>query len=71
MHNLLSKLHEQLLQFNKSRKIYFIDNVKFHLDTVEGLGSFLEIEAINMQDQKPDFLRNQCLEYLLLFEIKD
>jgi len=35
MHNLLSKLHQQLLQFNKSRNIYFIDIVKFNLDTVE------------------------------------
>ena len=31
----------------KTRRIYFIDNVKFHFDTVEGLGNFVEVEAID------------------------
>ena len=31
---------------DKKREISFIDNVKFHLDQVEGLGQFVEIEAI-------------------------
>lgn len=33
---------------DKQREIYFIDNVKFHLDEVKGLGSFVEIEAIDI-----------------------
>ena len=32
---------------DKKREIYFIDNVKFHLDSVVGLGTFVEIEAID------------------------
>lgn len=32
----------------KKREIYFIDNVKFHVDEVPGLGSFMEIEAGNI-----------------------
>ena len=31
----------------KKREIYFIENVKFHLDEVESLGRFAEIEAID------------------------
>ena len=31
---------------DKKRQIYFIDNVKFHIDEVKGLGNFMEIEAI-------------------------
>ncbi len=31
---------------SKSRKIYFIGNVKFHFDTLENLGTFVEVEAI-------------------------
>ena len=31
----------------KKREIYFLSNIKIHLDEVEGLGSFLEIEAID------------------------
>jgi adenylate cyclase class IV len=32
---------------DKKREIYFINNVKFHIDTVDGAGSFIEIEAID------------------------
>ncbi len=30
----------------KKREIYFIDNIKIHIDSVKQLGSFIEIEAI-------------------------
>ncbi len=32
----------------KKREIYYINNVKFHIDEVPGLGSFVEIEAGNI-----------------------
>jgi adenylate cyclase, class 2 len=32
---------------DKQRDIYFIGHVKFHIDRVAGLGSFVEIEAID------------------------
>jgi adenylate cyclase, class 2 len=31
----------------KKRRIYFIENVKFHFDNIEGLGTFAEVEAID------------------------
>lgn len=53
---------------NKIREIYFIENVKFHLDDVLGLGSFVEIEAIdlsgNLGEKK---LLEQCNFYIDLF----
>lgn len=33
------------VRVSKRREILFIGNVKFHLDEVEGLGTFVEIEA--------------------------
>ena len=30
---------------DKLREIYYVDNVKIHLDRVRGLGKFLEVEA--------------------------
>jgi predicted adenylyl cyclase CyaB len=48
----------------KSREIYFIDNVKFHLDQVAGLGQFLEIEAGNITSElSPAQLQQQCDYY--------
>lgn len=55
----------------KRRKIYFIGNVKFHLDVVENLGTFIEVEAI---DDREEFtieeLKKQCDHYFNFFELK-
>lgn len=54
----------------KRREIYMIRNVKFHIDIVAGLGSFVEIEAGNMLADLPnDHLKEQCDFYLKEFGI--
>lgn len=55
---------------DKRRKIYFIDNVKFHFDTVDGLGTFVEVEAIDKDGSiDKDKLQQQCDTYAGLFKI--
>src|SRR5690606_16655918 len=55
---------------DKIRKIYFIDNVKFHLDTVKDLGTFIEVEAIDDSNSVTgDRLKEQCDKYFDLFEL--
>lgn len=55
---------------DKKREIYFIDNVKFHIDTVASLGRFVEIEAIDPDGSMGyDQLLKQCNDYLTLFNI--
>lgn len=55
----------------KKREIYYIGNVKFHIDEVPGLGSFVEIEAGNIvADLSKDQLKEQCDYYLAAFNIK-
>ncbi|PXX99141.1 adenylate cyclase [Marinifilum breve] len=55
---------------DKKREIYFIDNVKFHVDDVKGLGKFVEIEAIDMDRSIPkEKLQEQCNFYIKLLEI--
>jgi adenylate cyclase class IV len=55
---------------DKQREIYFHGNVKLHLDVVEGLGSFVEIEAIG-EDGVPPIaeLRRQCEDWMTILEI--
>ena len=54
----------------KKREIYYIKNVKFHIDEVPGLGSFVEIEAGNiLTDLSQDELKEQCDFYLKEFKI--
>jgi adenylate cyclase class 2 len=56
----------------KKREIYYIDNVKFHIDEVPGLGSFIEIEAGNiLADKTESELLDQCNFYLKEFGIKE
>jgi adenylate cyclase class 2 len=56
---------------DKKRKIFFIDNIKFHVDRVLGLGTFVEIEAIGKdKTMTEDKLREQCYEYISLLGIK-
>ena len=56
----------------KKREIYYINNVKFHIDEVPGLGTFVEIEAGNkLADLSQQQLREQCDFYVKEFQIKE
>ena len=56
---------------SKRREIYHIRNVKFHIDQVPGLGSFIEIEAGNIRvPYSQDQLKEQCDFYLKEFGIQ-
>jgi adenylate cyclase, class 2 len=56
----------------KKREIYFIDNVKFHIDEVPGLGSFIEIEASNKgYDRSKEQLQTQCNFYMKELQVEE
>jgi predicted adenylyl cyclase CyaB len=56
---------EILVVVKKQREIYFLGNVKFHIDSVEGLGCFVEIEAIDADGSIGiDTLRRQCESFM-------
>jgi predicted adenylyl cyclase CyaB len=56
----------------KKREIYFIKNVKFHIDDVEGLGNFAEIEASDLYtDLSKEELQKQCDFYLRELKIRE
>ncbi|MCA9487949.1 MAG: class IV adenylate cyclase [Nanoarchaeota archaeon] len=57
---------------DKQREIYFINNVKFHIDYVEGLGNFIEIEAISENNKIPrEKLEEQFDYYKKLLKINE
>lgn len=56
---------------DKLRHILWIDTVKFHVDTVAGLGNFLEIEAIDLTGAiGRDHLVRQCQDYIALLGVE-
>lgn len=72
LREILEKSVGILVTVIKSREIYFIDNIKFHIDTVNGLGNFVEIEASNKTaDISKEQLQEQCRHYIKLFGIED
>ncbi len=61
---LLTKVHGIKTVVDKRRKIYFIDNVKFHFDLVQQLGTFVEVEAIDEDGSiGVEKLQEQCAYY--------
>lgn len=55
---------------DKKRRIYCIGNVKFHFDTVKGLGSFIEVEAIDKDGSIGlQTLQQQCRSYADFFSV--
>ena len=69
---ILMKALGVLVVVEKKREIYFIDNIKFHIDTVAGLGTFIEIEAIDEDGSiGQEQLQKQCEHYLKRFDAKD
>lgn len=67
---LLTAANEVLVVVDKKRAIYFIENVKFHVDDVKDLGSFVEIEAIDWDGSISETeLKKQCDDYMALLGI--
>lgn len=62
---ILDKALEHLVVVEKRRRIFFIENVKFHIDHLENLGYFIEIEAIDYTGQigQPK-LQEQCDHFI-------
>ncbi len=68
--NRLFSEHEVLGITKKERKIYWIDNIKIHLDTLEDKSKFIEIEAIDKDNRFTElYLQSQCKQLVDYLEI--
>ena len=68
---ILIKLHGIKVIVEKRRRIYFIDNVKFHFDTIAELGTFIEVEAIDKDGSLGiEKLKEQADKYAEFFKIE-
>jgi predicted adenylyl cyclase CyaB len=68
---LLTKALGIRMVVKKEREIYFIGNVKFHIDVVPELGNFVEIEAIDTDGSiGAAKLQEQCAFYMQALAIE-
>jgi adenylate cyclase, class 2 len=59
------------VKVQKTRQIFWIENIKFHLDEVAELGHFVEIEAIDSDGSIGETeLRRQCQFWVEKFDIQ-
>ncbi len=65
---ILSQVLKPRVAVDKKREIYFVGNVKIHLDRVRGLGKFLEVEAIS-RTGRLDRARGQALRFQKLLGV--
>ena len=65
---ILSRALGVLAVVDKRREIYFVGNVKIHLDRVRGLGTFLEVEAMTRSGDLKK-VRAQAVKFQKLFNI--
>lgn len=71
LRSILTKAYGVKVVVSKTREIYYLDNVKFHIDDLPGLGCFCEIEAGNILAEKSaEELEEQCRFYLSEFGIE-
>ncbi len=67
----LSASNGVLVVVDKQREIWFVENVKLHLDVVHELGTFVEIEAIDADGSHTEYaLREQCDAWIELLGIQ-
>ena len=69
---LLTRIHGVKTIVDKTRRIYFVENVKFHFDRVKDLGVFLEVEAIDTSGKiGVEKLKEQCDYYFKFFGLEN
>lgn len=70
--NVLANSLSVLRVVDKKREIYFLDNIKIHLDSLEGLGTFIEFEARKIHPKHTEkYLLDQVEKCLKLFEVNN
>ena len=65
---ILARVLGTLVVVDKRREIYFVKNVKIHLDRVRRLGKFLEVEAISHNGDVKR-IRSQARQFQALFGV--
>jgi adenylate cyclase class 2 len=69
LHAMLTKALGIVAEVRKVRTLLMRRNVRLHLDRVEGLGSFGEIEAVVGDEEMPEIYRIEVDEILAALEV--
>jgi len=56
-------------EVRKQRRLYLLDNIRIHIDDVEGLGSYMEVEAVIDAEHDETACQRATQELLKVLEI--
>ena len=65
----LARAHGVLGRVVKRRRLYLVDRTRVHLDAVEGLGSFVELEVVLREHETPEAGQAVAREIMAALEI--
>lgn len=73
LHALLSEALGVKINVKKTRKIFFLDHTKFHIDEVPGWGNFIEIEVSNLNHPHltEEQMQSDCRKYMAELGIRE
>jgi adenylate cyclase, class 2 len=69
MRTMLSAALGVIAEIRKKRRLFLRRNIRFHLDEVDSLGVFGEIEAVLDKDEGPDDYRSEVSSILTALEV--
>jgi len=69
--DLLTEALGVLVRVVKDRELWLLDNARIHLDSVEGLGAFIEFEVVVTSGATEDSCRAQAAGLLAAFGLTD
>lgn len=71
LRRLLSDALGEAITVRKRREIYLVGRTRIHLDEVEGLGSFMELEVVLDPDQDPGEGRRIASELMTALDVSE
>ena len=69
--SLLSEALGRIGVVSKTRSLYIVDQTRIHLDEVEGLGNFLELEVVLRSDQTTEDGETVACKLMTALEVDD
>lgn len=71
MDNILTKSNGRIGVVNKTRRLYLIGQTRVHIDNVEGLGDFLELEVVLKEEEDVQIGEDIAKDLMITLGIKE
>ena len=71
LRSVLKQAHGELGVVTKQRRVYLLGRTRIHIDQVENLGDFIELEVVLSKDASIESAHKEALEIMQVLQIQD